>query len=385
MTKQIILALTTGLILGMAVPVGAATDLTTQKAVRLESVLSQHAYEDLEDKATRELVYKNLGPNLGGSLILQEKMGIYAEQDQALLEKYAQVGRQRESGSLQKNAEAGEVAGARKTPVTDMAASIQSYVGADPAAASTKLTEEMSAPKNAAAAKRPPVNINADIETQPTNETDGLNLDNGKGEFFIGALISPTFTGESSELGNSGGQNADNDLNAQAILGLGNNLGVSYRYNRNSVNYGANFGGNAGGYDGSINFHELDLLYKVAPGLAVTAGIGYNDVKDTLTINNVGSVKGTDSRVYPVLGLMGKWQFNPFLSLKASAGWSRQLARYDIGLGLAIAANTDLYLGYSDYNFKDMQMSGSIVDGLPFSVDSNAHVYGFNAGLNFKF
>ncbi len=271
-------------------------------------MLRQRDYEDLEDKATWELVYKNLGPDLGGSLILQEKMGIYAEQDQALLEKYVQVGRQRESGSLQKNAKAGEVVGARKTLVTDTAASIQSSVGADPAA-STKLTEGMSAPKNVAA-KRSPVNINADIETQPTNETDGLNLDNGKGEFFIGALISPTFTGESSVLGNSGGQNADNDLNAQAILCLGNNLGVSYRYNRNSVNYGANFGGNAGGYDGSINFHELDLLYKVAPSLAVTAGIGYNDVKDTLTINNVGSVKGTDSRVYPVLGLMGKWQFN---------------------------------------------------------------------------
>jgi hypothetical protein len=321
-------------------PVAAATVQQVQavKAERAVKVLQSRDFDGLKSFATRKLLYQSLGPDLAGNEILQAQLAPYREQDQEFLACLTPV---------------------VKEPTRTEAEQPVSY----------KVEGEQ-----------------FNKEDWQLNRHDGLNFGEGHGTVYMGAEINPDFTASGTDAVGyfDFGDTAATRFTGNAVIGLDGKSAIGYRFHRHGYAW-SNYYGNATyqDYDANVTSHELDYLYKVAPGLALTAGLHHDKIGIDVTASNgnsSGSVSFDNSRVSWTAGLLGRWYLNDWLTFNAAAGAGPKLVRFDVGLGFNVAPNTELYLGYENYLYRSFN-----IDAGSRSYEAETRISGFNAGLNFRF
>lgn len=151
-----------------------------------------------------------------------------------------------------------------------------------------------------------------------------------------------------------GGHECDdsNSIYAGATLGLGNNMAVNYKWNSYDANH----------FD--TDTHQLNLMYKFAPGLSAYAGYLHSNTSGAFG-DSQGSVQAGLAASYDV----------GFATVWGNVGFGTNNSGYEIGLSRAVASNVDLNISYYDQKVDDVLKDGD--------VDFKAK--GVNAGVTFKF
>ena len=356
-------------------PAEAATVQQVQavKAERAVKVLQNRDFEGLKSFATRKLLYQSLGPDLAGNEILQAQLAPYREQDQEFLACLTPVVKEPTRTDA-------KIKTVPTTPVVtevEPVGTIRETTGGNSEVQSGKTWVE---PEQPVSYKVEGEQFNK--EDWQLNRHDGLNFGEGHGTIYVGAEINPDFTASGTDAVGyfDFGDTAATRFTGNAVVGLDGKSAIGYRFHRHGYAW-SNYYGNATyqDYDANVTSHELDYLYKVAPGLALTAGLHHDKIGIDVTARS-GSVSFDNSRVSWTAGLLGRWYLNDWLTFNAAAGAGPKLVRFDVGLGFNVAPNTELYLGYENYLYRSFN-----IDAGSRSYEAETRISGFNAGLNFRF
>jgi len=156
------------------------------------------------------------------------------------------------------------------------------------------------------------------------------SMEKGKGKvdaaFTMGSSLKGEGEGESIDFG------GNNRYRLGATYGLGDKLGIDYKY-----------AAHAGDYDSSVQSHQLNLMYQFNPNVA--AFVGY--------VHNRAKVLGTsDTQNGYQVGVLGRMEIAKRTSAWASIGLGNKITAYEIGVGYDLTKNFDVNLFYNDTKYK---------------------------------
>jgi len=177
------------------------------------------------------------------------------------------------------------------------------------------------------------------------------SMDKGTGKIDAAFTMGSSLKGEGS-----GGQSIDfggnNRYRLGATYGLGDKLGIDYKY-----------AAHAGDYDSSVQSHQLNLMYQFNPNVAAFAGYVHNRAK-------VQSESNTQNG-YQV-GVLANMKIAKRTTAWASIGVGNKITAYEIGVGYDLTKNFDVNLFYNDTKYKGFD-----------AADFKTH--GVNLGVTYHF
>lgn len=140
-----------------------------------------------------------------------------------------------------------------------------------------------------------------------------------------------------------------------ATMGLGNNLALNYKWNQYDFEFG------------DTDTHQLNLMYKFAPG--VSAYVGYvNADTDTQFFGH--------SHDSAQVGLVASYDIPAFCTVWGNVAVGTNNSGYEIGLSREIVRNVDLNVSYYNQKFDD-----AIGD----DYETELKAKGVNVGVTVKF
>lgn len=140
---------------------------------------------------------------------------------------------------------------------------------------------------------------------------------------------------------------------AGATVGLGQNLGLNYKYNQYKTSE-----------DPSVTAQQVNLMYKVLPWVDIYGG--YVNAKTQVDGSSHTSNSGQ-------VGLQARYDIPLLFTVWGNIGVGSKLNSYELGVSKALLNNLELDLSYYDSRFKNIDQGG----------DVKAH--GINLGLTVKF
>ena len=177
------------------------------------------------------------------------------------------------------------------------------------------------------------------------------SMDKGTGKIDAAFTMGSSLKGEGSE-GQSIDFGGNNRYRLGATYGLGDKLGIDYKY-----------AAHAGDYDSSVQSHQLNLMYQFNPNVAAFAGYVHNRAK-------VQSESNTQNG-YQV-GVLANMKIAKRTTAWASIGVGNKITAYEIGVGYDLTKNFDVNLFYNDTKYKGFD-----------AADFKTH--GVNLGVTYHF
>ena len=176
------------------------------------------------------------------------------------------------------------------------------------------------------------------------------SMDKGTGKvdaaFSMGSSLKGEGDGESIDFG------GNNRYRLGATYGLGDKLGIDYKY-----------AAHAGDYDSSVQSHQLNLMYQFNPNVAAFVGYVHNRAKVLGESNNQNGYQ---------VGVLGNMKIAKRTTAWASIGVGNKITAYEIGVGYDLTKNFDVNLFYNDTKYKGM-------DGADFKT------HNVNLGVTYHF
>jgi len=161
------------------------------------------------------------------------------------------------------------------------------------------------------------------------------SMDKGTGKvdaaFSMGSSLKGEGDGESIDFG------GNNRYRLGATYGLGDKLGIDYKY-----------AAHAGDYGSSLQSHQLNLMYQFNPNVAAFAGYVHNRVEADAKAG--GTVSDTENG-YQV-GVLANMKIAKRTTAWASIGVGNKITAYEIGVGYDLTKNFDVNLFYNDTKYK---------------------------------
>lgn len=115
-------------------------------------------------------------------------------------------------------------------------------------------------------------------------------------------------------------------------LGLGSNMALNYKWNQYDYKHG------------NTDAHQLNLMYKVLPGISAYAGYLNADTDSDF---------GGRSQDSAQIGLQASYDIPAFCTVWGNIGVGTNNSGYEIGLSKPIVNNVELNLSYYDQKFDD--------------------------------
>lgn len=115
-------------------------------------------------------------------------------------------------------------------------------------------------------------------------------------------------------------------------LGLGSNMALNYKWNQYDYEHG------------NTDTHQLNLMYKVLPGISAYAGYLNADTDYS------GGGRSQDSAQ---VGLQASYDIPAFCTVWGNIAVGTDNAGYEIGLSKPLVNNVELNLSYYDQKFND--------------------------------
>ena len=176
------------------------------------------------------------------------------------------------------------------------------------------------------------------------------SMEKGKGKvdaaFTMGSSLKGEGEGESIDFG------GNNRYRLGATYGLGDKLGIDYKY-----------AAHAGDYDSSVQSHQLNLMYQFNPNVAAFVGYVHNRAKVLGASNTQNGYQ---------VGVLGNMKIAKRTTAWASIGLGNKITAYEIGVGYDLTKNFDVNLFYNDTKYKGF-------DGADFKT------HGVNLGVTYHF
>ena len=176
------------------------------------------------------------------------------------------------------------------------------------------------------------------------------SMDKGTGKvdaaFSMGSSLKGEGDGESIDFG------GNNRYRLGATYGLGDKLGIDYKY-----------AAHAGDYGSSLQSHQLNLMYQFNPNVAAFVGYVHNRAKVLGASNTQNGYQ---------VGVLGRMEIAKRTSAWASIGLGNKITAYEIGVGYDLTKNFDVNLFYNDTKYKGF-------DGADFKT------HGVNLGVTYHF
>ena len=138
-----------------------------------------------------------------------------------------------------------------------------------------------------------------------------------------------------------------------ATLGLGSNTAINYKWN------------NFKAHEGKLRAHQLNLMYKVLPGISAYAGYMRTDTNTRIGGHDKDTLQA---------GLQASYDIPALFTIWGNLGAGTKSNTYEIGLSKPILNNLELNISYYDHKFKDSL-------GKHRDLDAK----GVNLGLTLKF
>lgn len=173
------------------------------------------------------------------------------------------------------------------------------------------------------------------------------NYNAGKVAIDAGITLPSSFEGDNYKMSKS------NSGYVGGTLGLGSNTAINYKWN--------NFKGD----EGKIRTHQLNLLYKILPGISAYAGYMKADTNTDIGGHDKNSLHG---------GLQASYDIPALFTIWGSIGAGTKSNSYEVGISKPLFNNLDLNLSYYDHKFKDA-----------LSKNRDLDAKGVNLGLTLKF
>ena len=155
--------------------------------------------------------------------------------------------------------------------------------------------------------------------------------------------------------------------------GLNDKLALQYKY-QNSDSGNGNYLGLSGSVDSKV--HELNLLYKLNPN--AYAFIGFQRLSGDLTVSGLGSAS-IDSTTVAQIGVTGVTKLSDNLNGWGTVAVGDDNYSYELGLGYALAKNTDLNLFYRYKKFDNLEFKD--LPGYEFDAKNK----GLGVSVTYKF
>ena len=181
------------------------------------------------------------------------------------------------------------------------------------------------------------------------------SMDKGTGKVDASFSFGPYFQAE--EAGYALNLDGDTSNRLGATYGLGNNLGIDYKYVSHTGNV----------FNTSLQSNQLNLMYQVTPNVAAFAGYVNNRIK-----NNNGEASTSGYQV----GVLGRTEIAKRTSAWASIGVGNVITAYEVGVGYDLTHNFDLNLFYNDTKYKGFSDYGN-------NLSANTH--SVNLGVTYHF
>ncbi len=177
------------------------------------------------------------------------------------------------------------------------------------------------------------------------------SMDKGTGKIDAAFTMGSSLKGEGSE-GQSIDFGGNNRYRLGATYGLGDKLGIDYKY-----------AAHAGNDDSSVQSHQLNLMYQFNPNVAAFAGYVHNRAKVQGESNTQNGYQ---------VGVLGNMKIAKRTTAWASIGVGNKITAYEIGVGYDLTKNFDVNLFYNDTKYKGFD-----------AADFKTH--GVNLGVTYHF
>lgn len=128
------------------------------------------------------------------------------------------------------------------------------------------------------------------------------------------------------------GLDESNSAYVGGTLGLGNNMALNYKWNQYDFEHG------------NTDTHQLNLMYKILPG--VTAFAGYVNADSEF----LGHGRSQDSAQF---GLQASYDIPAFCTVWGNVAVGTNNSGYEIGLSKPLVNNVELNVSYYDQKFDD--------------------------------